>query len=61
MTVVSPHFSATLLARDLGDTGPDLERTLEYALTYGRDTVVGLLHTADLRMYAAKRAPASSG
>ena len=40
VTVVSPHFSAALLARDLGDTGPDLERTFEYALTYDRDTVV---------------------
>jgi hypothetical protein len=28
-----------LLARDLGDTGPDLQRTFEYALTYDRDTV----------------------
>src|SRR5205085_1111023 len=29
-----------LLARDLGDDGPDLERGFEYALTYDRDTVV---------------------
>jgi len=40
VTVVSPHFAAALLARDLGDTGPDRERTFEYALTYDRDTVV---------------------
>ena len=40
VTVVSPHFSAALLARDLGDDGPDMERTFEYALTYERDTVV---------------------
>ncbi|MGY1807888.1 EAL domain-containing protein [Blastococcus sp. SYSU D00669] len=40
VVVLSPHFSAALLARDLGDTGPDLERTFEYALTYDRDTVV---------------------
>jgi diguanylate cyclase (GGDEF)-like protein/PAS domain S-box-containing protein len=40
VTVVSPHFSAALLARDLGDDGPDLERMFEYALTYDRDTVV---------------------
>ena len=37
---VAPHFAAALLARDLGDSGPDLERTFEYALTYQRDTVV---------------------
>ena len=40
VAVVSPHFSAALLARDLGDTGPDLERMFEYALTYERDSVV---------------------
>ena len=40
VTVLSPHFSAALLARDLGDTGPERERRFEYALTYDRDTVV---------------------
>ncbi len=39
VTVLSPQFSAALLARDLGDTGPDMERTFEYALTYERETV----------------------
>jgi len=42
--ILSPHFSAALLARDLGDTGPDLDRTFEYALTYDRDTVVRAAH-----------------
>jgi diguanylate cyclase (GGDEF)-like protein/PAS domain S-box-containing protein len=40
VVVVSPHFNAALLARDLGDTGPDLDRMFEYALTYRGDTVV---------------------
>ncbi|WP_246063574.1 diguanylate cyclase domain-containing protein [Blastococcus colisei] len=44
VVVLSPHFSAALLARDLGDGGPDLERTFEYALTYDRDTVVRAAH-----------------
>jgi diguanylate cyclase (GGDEF)-like protein/PAS domain S-box-containing protein len=39
VVVLSPHFSAALLARDLGDGGPDLERRYEYALTYDRRTV----------------------
>jgi DICT domain-containing protein len=39
VVVIGPHFAAALLARDLGDTGPDLQRTFEYALTYDRDTV----------------------
>ena len=40
VVVVGPHFSAALLARDLGDTGPDLEREFEYVVTYDRDVVV---------------------
>jgi len=39
VVVLSPHFSAALLARDLGDGGPDLQRRYEYALTYDRRTV----------------------
>ena len=40
VVVLAPHFAAALLARDLGDTGPDLDRTFEYALTYRRDSCV---------------------
>lgn len=40
VVVLAPHFSVALLARDLGDTGPDAERMFEYALTYQRDTVI---------------------
>ncbi|MFQ1001282.1 diguanylate cyclase domain-containing protein [Modestobacter sp. SSW1-42] len=39
VVVLSPHFSAALLARDLGDGGPDAQRRYEYALTYERTTV----------------------
>jgi diguanylate cyclase (GGDEF)-like protein/PAS domain S-box-containing protein len=39
VVVLSPHFSAALLARDLGDAGPDLKRRYEYALTYDRRAV----------------------
>lgn len=39
VTVLAPHFAAALLARDLGDDGPDAERTFEFALTYDRETV----------------------
>jgi diguanylate cyclase (GGDEF)-like protein/PAS domain S-box-containing protein len=44
LVVLAPHFSAALLARDLGDDGPDMERTFEFALTYERDTVVRAAH-----------------
>ena len=40
IVVLSPHFSAALLARDLGDDGPDMERRFAFALTYQRDVVV---------------------
>jgi diguanylate cyclase (GGDEF)-like protein/PAS domain S-box-containing protein len=40
VAVLGPHFAAALLARDLGDDGPDEERRFAYALTYDRDTVV---------------------
>ncbi|CAN5609843.1 hypothetical protein BH10ACT10_BH10ACT10_28560 [soil metagenome] len=40
VVVISPHFTAALLARDLGDSGPDLDRMFEYALTYRGDTAV---------------------
>lgn len=39
VAVLAPHFSAALLARDLGDTGADQERTFEFALTYDREVV----------------------
>ncbi|MGY1689813.1 diguanylate cyclase domain-containing protein [Geodermatophilus sp. SYSU D01105] len=39
VAVLGPHFAAALLARDLGDDGPDEERRFAYALTYDRDTV----------------------
>jgi len=41
VAVLSPHFSAALLARDLsGPAAPESERAFEYALTYDRDVVV---------------------
>ncbi|CAN5317540.1 hypothetical protein BH09ACT10_BH09ACT10_23000 [soil metagenome] len=40
IVVLSPHFCAALLAKDLGDEGPDMDRMFEYALTYQRDVVV---------------------
>ncbi|NAZ87234.1 EAL domain-containing protein [Kineococcus sp. T90] len=45
VVVLGPHFSVALLARDLGDAGPDAERTFEYALTYRRSTVVAAAHS----------------
>jgi DICT domain-containing protein len=40
VVVVSPHFAAALVARDLGDDGPDAERRFDYAVTYDRSLVM---------------------
>jgi diguanylate cyclase (GGDEF)-like protein/PAS domain S-box-containing protein len=57
VVVLSPHFSAALLARDLGDSGPDAQRRYEYALTYER-TTVELAGISLVARVAAQPAPA---
>jgi DICT domain-containing protein len=39
VVVVSPHFSGALIARDVGDDGPDLERRFDYVITHDRELV----------------------
>jgi EAL domain-containing protein (putative c-di-GMP-specific phosphodiesterase class I) len=36
IAVVGPHFAASLVARDLGDDGPDAERRFEFVLSHDR-------------------------
>ena len=60
VVVLGPHFSAALLARDLGDTGPDLQRTFEYALTYDRDTVVRAAHALLTRVVPRTGVPVAA-
>ncbi len=38
--VVGPHFAAALVARDLGETGPEPERRFDFAVTYERSLVL---------------------
>lgn len=40
VVVVSAHFAGALVARDLGDAGPDLDRRFDYAITYDRELVL---------------------
>ena len=40
VVVLGPHFAGALVAIDLGDDGPDMERRFDYAVTYDRDLVV---------------------
>ncbi len=50
VVVLAPHFTAALLARDLGNQGPDPSRRFEFALTYERAVVAA----------AAQSSPASA-
>ncbi|GGF92988.1 hypothetical protein GCM10007304_03500 [Rhodococcoides trifolii] len=34
VVVLTPHFSAVLAARDVGDTGPDMDRRFDYVLSH---------------------------
>jgi hypothetical protein len=45
LAVVGPHFAGALVARDLGDDGPDLDRRFDFVLTYERDLVVDVAST----------------
>jgi diguanylate cyclase (GGDEF)-like protein/PAS domain S-box-containing protein len=57
VVVLSPHFSAALLARDLGDDGPDVDRMFEFALTYHRYTVVRAAEALMSRVVPQPSAP----
>lgn len=55
------HFSAVLLARDLGDDGPDMERRFAFALTYERETVVRAARALLSRVAPSTDRPESVG
>lgn len=40
VTTIGPHYAAALVARDLGDTGPDHERRFEFVVTHDREIVL---------------------
>ncbi len=39
ITVTGPHFASCLIARDLGDSGPDTQRRFEFVLSHNRQLV----------------------
>ena len=41
VTVVGSHYSGALIARDLGDSGPDDDRRYEFVVTHDRELVLG--------------------
>lgn len=40
VVIVGPHYAGALIARDLGDAGPDQDRRYAFAVTHDRDTVL---------------------
>ena len=40
IAVIGPHYAAVLVARDLGDTGPDRERRFEFVLSHDRHLTI---------------------
>ena len=42
IAVIGPHFAATLVARDLGDDGPDAERRFEFVLSHDRELAIAV-------------------
>jgi EAL domain-containing protein (putative c-di-GMP-specific phosphodiesterase class I) len=40
VAVIGSHFAMAFAARDLGDTGPDMRRRFDFAVTYDRDLAI---------------------
>jgi hypothetical protein len=40
VTVIGPHFAMAFVARELGDSGPDMERRFDFAVTYDRELAI---------------------
>jgi len=40
IAVLGPHFAGCLVARDLGDTGPDMTRRFEFILSHDRELTI---------------------
>ena len=51
---IGPHQTSALIARDLGDEVPDLDRRYEYALLSGRDIIERAARSLMLRITASE-------
>jgi EAL domain-containing protein (putative c-di-GMP-specific phosphodiesterase class I) len=52
VAVLGAHTSAALIARDLGDTGPDRDRQFEFVVSYDRTLVTAAAHSMAGRIAA---------
>ena len=51
VVVLGPHFAATLVARDLGDDGPDAGRRFEFVLSHDRELTVAVANALMSRVW----------
>jgi EAL domain-containing protein (putative c-di-GMP-specific phosphodiesterase class I) len=52
VAVIGSHFAMAFVARDLGDTGPDMRRRFDFAVTYDRDLAIEAARTMMARIAA---------
>lgn len=55
IAVLAPHYAGALVARDLGDEGPDRERRFEFVLTFDRELVIDVVATLIARVGGSPR------
>jgi EAL domain-containing protein (putative c-di-GMP-specific phosphodiesterase class I) len=57
VVVVGTHYAGALIAKDLGDTGPDRDRRFAFALTHNHETVLAAARSLIGRVTAASSFP----
>jgi len=55
IAVLGPHFAATLVARDLGDDGPDMQRRFEFILSHDRELTIRVAASMMARVWPEPR------
>lgn len=57
VVVIGPHYSAALIARDCGDSGPDRSRRFDYFITHDRPLVLAAATALMSRLLPARPPP----
>ena len=55
--LVGPYIAAAFAGKDLGDTGPDLERRFEFVISHDRDHVIAATQALMIRLSANSTPP----
>jgi EAL domain-containing protein (putative c-di-GMP-specific phosphodiesterase class I) len=59
VVVVGTHYAGALIAKDLGDSGPDRDRRFAFALTHDHETVLAAARSLIARLTATSSFPES--